>query len=80
MEELCMEAARRRLREETCVRIEKIKAAIEMRDFVIIQACADVEEPFHVAEVVPNFHPKLHGFPKVATASYYPCCSLGSRK
>jgi hypothetical protein len=52
MEELVMDTARRRLQAETAVRIEKIKAAIEMRDFVIIQSPADVEEPFHVAEVV----------------------------
>jgi hypothetical protein len=52
MEDLVMDAARRRLQAETCVRVEKIKAAIELRDFVIIQACAEVEEPFHVA-VVP---------------------------
>jgi hypothetical protein len=51
MEELVMDAARRRLQAETAVRIEKIKAAIEMKDFVIIQSCANVEEPFHVAEV-----------------------------
>jgi hypothetical protein len=52
MEDMVMDAARRRLQAETCVRIERIKAAIELRDFVIIQACAEVEEPFHVAEVV----------------------------
>jgi hypothetical protein len=55
MEELVMDAARRRLQAETCVRIEKIKAAIEMKDFVIIQSCAEVDDPFHVAEVVQLF-------------------------
>jgi hypothetical protein len=75
MEDLVMDAARRRLQAETCCRIEKIKAAIELRDFVVIQACAEVEEPFHVAEVVQLLHITsitiLHGtgFSTVATAS-----------
>jgi hypothetical protein len=77
MEDVVMDAARRRLQAETCCRIEKIKAAIELRDFVVIQACAEVEEPFHIAEVIQLLHITsesitiLHGtgFPTVATAS-----------
>jgi hypothetical protein len=85
MEEMCMDAARRRLREETCVRIEKIKAAIEMRDFVIIQSSAEVEEPFHVAEVVPNCsHPQTTWVPNSCNSFsnliHYNACPIGSRK
>jgi hypothetical protein len=54
MEEICMDAARKRLQRETCVRIEKIREAIEIKDFVILAAGNEVEEPFFVAEVYIN--------------------------
>jgi hypothetical protein len=54
MEDICMDAARKRLQLEQCVRIEKIREAIELKDFVILAAGNEVEEPFFVAEVGIN--------------------------
>jgi hypothetical protein len=55
MEDICMDAARKRLQLEECVRIEKIRAAIDLKDFVVLAAGKEVEEPFFVAEVCINF-------------------------
>jgi hypothetical protein len=52
IEELCMDAARKRLQQEKCVRIEKIREAIELKDFVVVAAGNEVDEPFFVAEVI----------------------------
>jgi glutamate synthase domain-containing protein 1 len=51
MEAICMDAARKRLQMEKCVRIERAKDAIEIGDFVIIRAAREVDEPFYVAQV-----------------------------
>jgi hypothetical protein len=54
MEAICMDAARKRLQAEKNCRIERTKDAIEIRDFVIVRAARDVEEPFYVAQVSIN--------------------------
>jgi hypothetical protein len=51
VEEVCMDAARRRIAGESCIRIEKIHSAIEIGDFVVIAAPNDVDEPFYLAQV-----------------------------
>jgi hypothetical protein len=51
VEELCMDAARRRIAGESCIRTERIRSAIEIGDFVIISAPNDVPEPFYLAQV-----------------------------
>jgi hypothetical protein len=54
MEDICMDAARKRLQLEQCVRIEKIRSAIDMKDFVVLAAGKEAQEPFFVAEVCIN--------------------------
>ena len=51
VEEKLLDAARKRLAEETSVRIELILEGLDKGDFVIICAPADVEEPFYVGQV-----------------------------
>jgi hypothetical protein len=51
VEELCMDAARRRIAGESCIRTEPIRSAIEIGDFLIISAPNDVPEPFYIAQV-----------------------------
>jgi hypothetical protein len=51
IEQLCMDAARKRLQQEKGVRIERIREAIELKDFVVVAAGNEVDEPFFVAEV-----------------------------
>jgi hypothetical protein len=51
VEELCMDAARRRIAGESCIRTERIRSALEIGDFVIISAPNDVPEPFYIAQV-----------------------------
>jgi hypothetical protein len=49
-----MDAARRRLQEENCIRTERIRSAIEKGYFVVVSAPANVQEPFYIAQVLEN--------------------------
>jgi hypothetical protein len=62
MEAICLDAARKRLQQETSCRIERIKDAIEIGDFIIVRAARDVEEPFYVAQVNTLIHLRLAKF------------------
>ena len=52
-EEICLEAARKRLSREDCVRIIEKPFLQELNpgDFVIVAAPREVQEPFYVAQV-----------------------------
>jgi hypothetical protein len=57
VEEICMDAARKRIAGESCIVTEPIRSAIEIGHFLIISSPADVEEPFYIAQVQTQMCP-----------------------
>jgi hypothetical protein len=51
VEEICMDAARRRLAGENFVRIERVLTGVEVGEIVAVAAPDDVNEPFYIAQV-----------------------------
>ena len=51
VEDKLMDDARKRLKAETSVHVERVLDGVGEGEFVVISAPADVEEPFYIAKV-----------------------------